>query len=98
MIVSWSDKAKFRLREIYEHIAKDSPIRARQVIDRLTHRSVALSQLPRIDRPVPEYPHDHLREVLDRPFRLIYLIGEGRIDIVSVKQYRQRLPENPADL
>jgi toxin ParE1/3/4 len=98
MIVRWSDKARARLREIHDYIAKDSPIRAQQVVDRLTRRSMLLLQLPRIDRQVPEYPQDNLREVLDRPFRLIYLVGEESVDIVTIKHYRQRLPEKPTDL
>lgn len=36
MIVYWSDKAKSRLKEIHDYIAKDAPTRAQEVIDRLT--------------------------------------------------------------
>jgi len=98
MRVAWSDKAKTRLREIHDYIAQDSPIRAKQVVDRLTRRSERLALAPRVDRRVPEYLREDLREVLDRPFRLIYLVSEERIEIVTVKHYRQRLPEQPADL
>jgi plasmid stabilization system protein ParE len=98
MKVAWSDKAKTRLREIHDYIAQDSPIRAKQVVDRLTRRSERLALDHRVDRRVPEYLREDLREVLDRPFRLIYLVSEERIEIVTVKHYRQRLPELPADL
>ena len=98
MIVYWSDKAKARLKEIYDYIGKDSPIRARQVVDRLTRRSESLALLPRSDRAVPEYPQDALREVHERPFRIIFLSSPDRVDVVTVKHYRQRLPERPTDL
>ena len=98
MIVYWSDKAKARLREIHDYIAKDSPIRAQQVVDRLTRRSESLASPPRADRAVPEYRQEDLREVLERPFRIIFLVSPTRIDIVTVKHYRQRLPEKPTDL
>lgn len=39
MKVAWSNKAKARLREIHDYIAQESPIRAKQVVDRLTRRS-----------------------------------------------------------
>ena len=83
MIVYWSAKAKARLKEIYDYIDKDSPIRARQVVDRLTRRSESLALLPRADRPVPEYPQDSLREVLERLFRIIFLASPDRLDVVT---------------
>ena len=98
MKVNWSDKAKSRLHEIHDFVAIDSPIRAKQVVDRLTRRSEKLALHPRPERRVPEYFQDDLREVLEPPFRIIYLINADQIDIVTVKHYRQRLPERPADL
>lgn len=92
MKVFWSAKAKARLRQIHDYIAQDSPIRAKQVVDRLTSRSKKLAVEPRADRRVPEYQQDDLREVLERPFRIIFLVGLDRIDIITVAHYRQRLP------
>ena len=98
MIVYWSAKARARVKEIYDYIGKDSPLRAQQVVDRLTRRSESLALLPRADQPVPEYPQDSLRDVLERPFRIIFISSPDRVDVVTVKHYQQRLPERPADL
>ena len=98
MRVIWSAKAKTRLREIHNYIAQDSPIRAKQVVDRLTRWSEKLILKPRVDRRVTEYGRDDLREVLDRPFRLIYVVTPEAIGIVTVKHYRQQLPDDPAQL
>ena len=73
-------------------------ILSQQVVDRLTRRSESLALLPRADRPVPGYPQDSLRGVLGRPFRIIFLASPDRVKVVTVKHYRQRLPERPADL
>jgi plasmid stabilization system protein ParE len=98
ILVYWSHKARIRLREIHAYIAKDSPLSATHMVDRLTRRGANLAAEPRIDRRVPEYPEDELREVLERPYRLIFQVSPGRIDILTIKHYRQRLPEQPADL
>jgi toxin ParE1/3/4 len=97
-VVHWSHKARTRLREIHACIAKDSPLHAAQIVDRLTRRGEHLTTEPRIDRRVPEYPEDDLREVLERPYRLIFQVSPGRIDILTIKHYRQRLPAKAADL
>jgi hypothetical protein len=46
-------------------------------------RSAELAFPPRVDRPVPEFQQDDLREVHERPFRSIFLVSSGRIDIVG---------------
>jgi toxin ParE1/3/4 len=97
-VVYWSHKARTRLREIHAYIAKDSPLSATQMVDRLTRRGEHLAAEPRADRRVPEYPEDDLREVLERPYRLIFQVSPGRIDILTIKHYRQRLQVQATDL
>jgi len=97
-VVHWSHKARTRLREIHTYIAKDSPLSATQMVDRLTRRGERLVTEQRIDRRVPEYAEDDLREVLERPYRLIFQVSPGRIDILTIKHYRQRLPVRAAEL
>jgi plasmid stabilization system protein ParE len=92
MRVYWTQEARNRLREIQAYIAKDSPRGAKQVIDRLVRRSLQLAELPNSERRVPEYPEAELRELLERPFRIIYRVTTDQIEIVSVMHYRQLLP------
>lgn len=77
MKVVWTDRAKQRLREIQEYIAQDAPRAAPQVVRRLVRRSRQLATLPRSGRMVPEYRHDDIRELLERPYRIIYLVLAG---------------------
>lgn len=98
MTVYWSFRARQRLRDIHEYIAQDSPQRALQWVDRLTRRADRLALEPRADHRVREYGRDEIREVLERPYRLIYRVSGQRIDILTVKHYRQRLPKSPAAL
>jgi plasmid stabilization system protein ParE len=98
MIVRWSNKAKARLQEIHDFIAADAPLRAGPVIKRLLLRGRSLAVAPRADRRVPEYAEDDLREVLERPYRIIYRVSGDRIEILTVKHYRQRLPVRPRNL
>lgn len=92
MKVYWTAEASARLLDIQAYIAQDSPMAAR--------RSRKLAEPPLTGRTVPEYPDSDLREVLERPFRLIYRVVAERqqIDIVTVKHYRQKLPPRPEQL
>ena len=98
MKVHWTDRAKGRLWKIYDHIAKDNPTAAREQIARLLIRSRTLGHLPRVGRQVPEYQLVDLRELLERPYRIIYFIYPDQIDVISVIHYRQLLPTDIDDL
>ncbi len=64
----------------------------------VTVRAALLATLPLTGRRVREYRLDDIREVLDRPYRLIYRVTRERIEILTVKHYRQRLSERHCDL
>ena len=97
MRVHWTDRAKTRLRLIHDHIAKDAPLVASQVVVRLLQRSILIGDLPSSGRAVPEYQREDVREVLERPYRIIYRVLPDRIDIITVMHYRQLLPSDLKD-
>jgi toxin ParE1/3/4 len=94
MKVRFTDEAKAKLHAIRAHIAKDSEARADAMIDRITRRAEGLSNFPRSGHPVPKYQLDTLREVLERPYRIIYRLKPEEIEIVTVMHYRQLMPED----
>lgn len=97
MRVHWTDRAKTRLRLIHDHIAKDAPLVASQVVERLLQRSIQIGDLPSSGRTVSEYKREDMREILERPYRIIYRILPDRIDIITVMHYRQLLPDDLKD-
>jgi len=44
---------------------------------------------------VPEYRRDDIREVIERPFRIIYRVDENRIDVLAVLHGAQQMPRKP---
>ena len=94
MQVHWTNRVKARLRLIHQYIAEDSPKTALQVVDRVTARSQQLAELPRSGRQVPEYERNDIRELLVKPYRIIYKIKSNQIDVLTVMHYRQLLPQD----
>ena len=68
---------------------------ANAVVHRLLLRSrtLAADGPPLLGRQLPEYPDADLRELLERPYRMIFEVTSRRIEIVTVMHYRQLLPE-----
>jgi len=90
--VYWTHTAVEHLLAIYAHIAHDAPLYARRTIDRLTKRSEQIAVFPRSGRMVPEYEAPDIREVIERPYRIIYRIKTDQIDILAVVHGAQLLP------
>lgn len=94
MRVFWTPDAKARLREIEAHIAKDAPAVARDMVVRLIQRSLELERPPLLGKRLTRYVNADIRELLERPYRLIYRVLTDRIEIVTVMHYRQLMPSD----
>jgi toxin ParE1/3/4 len=82
--VVWTKAADNNLQAIYDYIANTSADYARRMIERITARAGQIAAFPLSGRIVPEFQFGQLREVLERPYRIIYRIRPDRIDIITV--------------
>lgn len=98
MTVIWSAEAQARLAAIHEHVTRDSPRDADALIRRLVDCVVQLETVPQSGRKVPEYSDNDLRELLSRPYRIIYRQRGDHLEVVTVMHYRRLLPVDPRDL
>ncbi len=98
MKVVWTDRAKHRLRQLHDYIAAEAPLVAPQIVKRLILRSRQLQTAPWSGRKVPEYQRDDVRELLDQPYRIIYWVHSDRVDVLTVRHYRQLLPSDLTEI
>lgn len=91
MRVHWTDNAIAHLLDIYEYIARDSSIYAKRMTDRITRRSEQIADFPMSGRKVREYETDNIREMIERPYRIIYRIKPDQIDVLAIVHYAQLL-------
>lgn len=91
MRVHWTDTAIQHLLAIYEYIASGSPLYAQRMIDRLLRRSEQIAAFPLSGRIVPEYEREDIREVIERPYRIIYRVRANQIDVLAVVHSTQLL-------
>lgn len=93
MRVHWTNNAIAHLIDIYEYIARDSHIYAKRVIDKITRRSEQIAIFPISGRKVPEYEKNDIREIIEKPYRIIYRIKQDQIDVLAVIHCAHLLPE-----
>lgn len=93
MRVHWTNNAIEHLVNIYEHIAINSPTYAKRMVDRITRRSEQIGDQSLSGRKVPEYETEDIRELIEKPYRIIYRIKSDQIDVLAVIHGARLLPE-----
>ena len=90
--IVWSAEAESDLFEIRAFIAGESPHYAEVVAARLYDAVGRLAAFPESGRIVPEISDPHIREVIYGPYRLVYELRVGRIEILTVFRSERDFP------
>lgn len=78
-----------------DYIAVDRPQASFDWLEALVQRVELLRGLPEQGRVVPEWHESTVREVFHEPFRVIYEVLDGRLEVLSLSHFRQELPPEP---
>ena len=84
--IVWSHTALDDLRSIVEFISQDSPDRARNFGIRIISEVESILTFPNAGRSVPEYRSPKIREIIVRPYRIVYRVNEAnaRVEIARI--------------
>jgi toxin ParE1/3/4 len=93
--VIWSPSARLDLKEIVSYIAEDNAEIAQRFGLSLIDATKSLASFPEKGRVVPELRSPQVREVIFRPYRIIYRVqgAQSVIEIVRVWHAARGDPE-----
>ena len=74
----WSPAARDDLHDIVVFIARDNPERAMSFGYELISKTDHLHHFPELGRIVPEFENQFLREIIFRPYRIVYRLNHDR--------------------
>jgi addiction module RelE/StbE family toxin len=91
----WSPAAKYDLKNITNHIVEDSASAAARFVNSLFQVVERLSDFPESGRMVPEFNDPVIREVIRKPFRIVYRVNKDKdiVEIVRVWHAARRTPD-----
>jgi toxin ParE1/3/4 len=91
--VFWSQEAQRDLDAIVDFLAGDSPLDALRVFDRLVEQAHKLEEFAGRGRRIPELGKrgrkSPLRELIVRPWRLIYAVHEQHVMVIALVDGRR---------
>lgn len=94
--VVWSITAERDLLSIVEYIAQDSPSTALKILKSIKTKAKELYQNPLRGRIIPELHSqgiNHYRELIIKPWRVMYKVAEKKIYVLSVIDSRQNVED-----
>ncbi len=91
--VVWSRQARKQLSEIHRRLISelDSPAAAQKLLQRIIARGQQITAMPSSGRALTGYGNRNLRELLENPYRIIYLVGDHHVTVISVFHQRRLL-------
>jgi plasmid stabilization system protein ParE len=89
--VVWSKRARADLVAIGDFMASDDREAAPRWVTSLMEAAEAAARFPMAGRRVPEVARDDVREVFKRTYRIVYLVTDHEIEILTVLEGRKRL-------
>jgi len=90
--ILWTGPALRDLTHIREWVARDNPDAASRLATKIRERVEALADFPTSGRAVPEIGIESYREVVIRPYRVIYEVRDSDVVILRVWHSRRDLP------
>jgi addiction module RelE/StbE family toxin len=93
--VIWSRTAVDDLRQIVEFIASDDTAAAAGLAERILRRIERAAELPSSNRAVPEKAEESIREIILRPYRIVYQVNSQRdaIQILRIWHATRGVPD-----
>ena len=91
--VLWTEQARADLAGIRAFISQDSPHYASVIVSRIIAATDRLVPFPESGRAVPEFSDPLVREVVHRPYRIVYrLVGVDEVHVLTVHHSSQSFP------
>jgi toxin ParE1/3/4 len=94
VILNWTEPALGDLREIERYISRNARQYGHVVLERILDRAKRLTEFPQLGATVPEYADNSLRELLEKPYRIVYRVFPDRIDVLAVVHSARRMPQD----
>jgi plasmid stabilization system protein ParE len=92
----WTRRAREDLEGIRAFISDESPSYAALVVARIVAATDRLALFPESGRAVPELARRDVREVVHRPYRIVYrVVGADELHILAVHHGARAFPDLP---
>lgn len=93
--IAWSPASRDDLRKLVDFISEDDPAAALKIGGKLIEEVEKIREFPSMGRIVPEFDLPHMRELILKPYRIIYRLKktERVVEIVRIWHAARGVPK-----
>ena len=94
--VIWANTANKDLLEIIQFIKFDSPVAAKNALNKIKRKALTLDSFPQRGRIVPELKEQGIfqyKELIIQPWRMIYRVSSSAVYILSIIDARRNVED-----
>ncbi len=92
--ISWTDRALSDLDNIGDYITRESEAAAHRGVNRLVAAAEQAAPAPLAGRRVPELGRDDIREILLPTYRIVYLVTNERLVVLTLFEGHRLFPSD----
>lgn len=92
-LIRWSRRSADDLQAIYDFAARDSERYAGFLVAKLVRAVDRLIEFPESGRVIPELSEVTIREIIVKPFRIVYRTKPECVEIVTIFRSSRLFPE-----
>lgn len=92
----WTERALRDLRDIDTYIAADDPAAAARWVGKLLGAAERAAKLPYSGHVVREKGREDVRQILVRTYRIVYLVREKQVDVLTIFEGHHLVPDDLA--
>lgn len=92
--LAWSPASRDDLKKIVDFISEDDPVAALKIGGKIIEEVEKIREFPSMGRIVPEFYLPHIRELILKPYRIIYRLGKADrvVEIIRVWHAARGVP------
>jgi plasmid stabilization system protein ParE len=90
----WTERATVDLQQIDDYIAADDPVATARCVDKLLAAAQRAARFAEGGHVVREKGREDIRQVLVKTYRVVYLVRQRQVDVLTVFEGRHLLPED----
>jgi toxin ParE1/3/4 len=92
--VKWSPAARLDFRDLIVFISEDNTSAAKHFRNKILNHITQITKFPKSGRIVPEFQNENIREIIQKPYRIVYRIKneEMVLEIVRIWHSARGIP------
>ncbi len=82
--IKWSPTARLDFRDLILFISEENSSAVNHFLNKILNHVIQVAKFPKSGRVVPEFQDENIREIIQKPYRIVYRIKKEKMILVEI--------------